>query len=570
MGRLDAEPPNGLERETFLPSRGVLAEIPESVDCQEVQLYVGIMSSYTQKLAPWLWRQRKHGVVGQAPLRLLFVLPGAFLAIVVPVPSVLAQHFRTLYSFTAASSDPHSLYATNREGAYPQDALTLSGNTLYGTANGGGTSGGGTVFGINTDGTGFTNLHSFTVFKANNNGLNTNSDGFSPQGDLVLAGNALYGVANDGGSSGHGTVFAVNTDGTGFTNLHTFTATSSAGFNSDGADPKAQLALSGATLYGMTYEGGSAGAGTVFAISVDGAGFTNLHNNTGGTFGWGGGLVSSGSTLYGTTWYGGSSGNGTLFAISTDGTGFTNLHVFSVSRANSSGLETNNDGISPEGLLVLSSNTLYGTTASGGNWGNGTVFAANTDGTGFTNLHSFTATSGTHSTNIDGANPFAGLALRGHTLYGTTQNGGESQDGTVFSINTDGTGFATLYNFSFMQYSGSHYTNEDGAIPQGAVTVSGNTLYGTTASGGSAGSGTVFSLTFSPQLQVVPLGTEVILRWPTNYAGFDYSGFALQSSMNLGPSPIWATNSLRPVVVNGQYAVTNPITGTQQFYRLSQ
>ena len=32
------------------------------------------------------------------------------------------------------------------------------------------------------------------------------------------------GRRHDGGSSGNGTVFAVNTDGTGFTNLHSFTA----------------------------------------------------------------------------------------------------------------------------------------------------------------------------------------------------------------------------------------------------------------------------------------------------------------------------------------------------------
>ena len=41
--------------------------------------------------------------------------------------------------------------------------------------------------------------------------------------------------------------------------------------------------------------------------------------------------------------------------------------------------------------LILSGNTLYGTTTGGGSSGNGTVFAINTDGTGFTTLHSFTA-----------------------------------------------------------------------------------------------------------------------------------------------------------------------------------
>src|ERR1035437_5755881 len=66
----------------------------------------------------------------------------------------------------------------------------------------------------------FTNLHSFRLL--NNS---TNSDGANPQAGLILSGNTLYGTASGGGSSGYGTVFAVNTDGMGFTNLHSFTAT---------------------------------------------------------------------------------------------------------------------------------------------------------------------------------------------------------------------------------------------------------------------------------------------------------------------------------------------------------
>jgi len=62
---------------------------------------------------------------------------------------------------------------------------------------------------------------------------------------------------------------------------------------------------------------------------------------------------------------------------------------------------------------------------------------------------------------------------------------------------------------------------------------------------------------------------RVILSWPTNYAGFDYSGYTLQATTNLA-SPGWTTNLPAPVVVNGQYTVTNRLSGTRQFYRLSQ
>ncbi len=79
----------------------------------------------------------------------------------------------------------------------------------------------------------------------------------------------------------------------------------------------------------------------------------------------------------------------------------------------------------------------------------------------------------------------------------------------------------------------------------------------------------VFSLSFTPQLSITPSASNIILTWPTNYAGFDYSGYTLQSSTNLA-SPVWATNLPAPVAVNEQNTVTIPFSGTQQFFRLSQ
>ena len=105
----------------------------------------------------------------------------------------------------------------------------------------------------------------------------------------------------------------------------------------------------------------------------------------------------------------------------------------------------------------------------------------------FTVLHSFTATSGPgpQYTNSDGAGPEAGLLLSGNVLYGTAQNGGSAGYGTIFKVNTDGTGFTNLYNFS----GGS-----DGGDPAGYLIISANTLYGTTEDGGSPFGGTVFKL----------------------------------------------------------------------------
>jgi uncharacterized repeat protein (TIGR03803 family) len=139
--------------------------------------------------------------------------------------------------------------------------LTLSGSTLYGTTSGGGSSGDGVVFKVNTDGSNYTMLHQFT-----NSGGRIN--GMAPVGGLVLSGTTLYGTTSQGGITnsfnpyGIGTVFTINTDGSGFTVLKTFAG------GSDGVNPWASLVLSGTTLYGTTDTGGSANCGVVFSLSI--------------------------------------------------------------------------------------------------------------------------------------------------------------------------------------------------------------------------------------------------------------------------------------------------------------
>jgi len=76
----------------------------------------------------------------------------------------------------------------------------------------------------------------------------------------------------------------------------------------------------------------------------------------------------------------------------------------------------------------------------------GVLLAASGPAQTFTTLHSFTAKGS--ETNSDGANPFAGLIISGNTLYGTAYQGGSSGNGTVFAMNTNGTGFSVLYNFT--------------------------------------------------------------------------------------------------------------------------
>ena len=507
----------------------------------------------------------------------LFLLPALIAALgLILTGRVTAQTFTTLHSFTAV--DPNT--GTNSDGANPVAGLILSGNTLYGTTEYGGTNGTGLVFKVNTDGTGFTNLYSFT---ATSGSFSPNSDGANPLAGLILSGNTLYGTASLGGSSANGTVFAVNTDGTSFTNLYSFTATRVSFTNSDGASPAAGLILSGNTLYGTAAGGGRGGVegGTVFRVNTDSTDFTNLHSFTysDGTDPVAG-LILSGNTLYGTAQQGGSSDGGTVFAVNTDGTGtngtgFTNLYSFT---ALSGPNYTNSDGIYPVAGLILSGNTLYGTASQGGSWDAGTVFAfntVNTNGTGFTKLYNFTGLAYNSSfiyTNSAGTHPLAGLILSGNTLYGTANNGGKNGTGTVFAINTNGSGFTTLYSFTAVNYDASfNSTNSDGANPQAGLILSGNTLYGTASAGGSSGNGTVFSLSLgsvsapAPTLTIFPSGAAVIVTWPTNAAGF-----TLQSTTNLVSTTVWSNVSPAAVVVNTNNAVTNAISDKQKFYRLSQ
>jgi uncharacterized repeat protein (TIGR03803 family) len=194
------------------------------------------------------------------------------------------------------------------------------------------------------------------------------------------------------------------------------------------------------------------------------------------------GLLNVKGTLYGTTEYGGANGHGTVFSITTSGAE-TVLKRFNRKK-----------GSHPQAGLINVRGTLYGTTANGGSGlcsnslnkvvGCGTVFSMTTSGAE-TVLRSFAGGSG------DGAYPFAGLINVKGTLYGTTEYGGATNEGTVFAISTSGAE-TVLHNFG----TGSG----DGVYPYAGLLNVKGTLYGTTEGGGAncsarGGCGTVFKIT---------------------------------------------------------------------------
>jgi uncharacterized repeat protein (TIGR03803 family) len=450
-----------------------------------------------------------------------------------------AQTFKTIYNFAPPGTNEIGGF-TNADGCYPVAPPTISGNTLYGAAGFGGIYGNGTIFSMNMDGTGFTNLHTFAP-----------GDGAGPYNPLILSGGYIYGTTywGDNIQTGNGTVFKVGIDGSSFSTLVTL----------EGAQG---LILSGNTLYGTAEPGN----GEVFKINTDGTGYTTLYGFSGGSDGaFPVGLVQSGSNIYGVADYSDSvGGSGTFYQVDTNGLVYSVLHSF---MAIANGPEpTNSDGAGPVGLL-LSGNTLYGTANRGGAGGTGALFALNTDGSGFRVLHSFAAGTYLYDTNgvanSDGVGPEDALILSGNTLYGTAGRGGSFSNGTVFAVNTDGTGFKVLHTFS--AYSGPNLTNSDGFRAWGGLAISGNTLYGTAIGGGIRGGGTIFSISLPPQLAITASAGNVILTWPTNVAGL-----TLQSTPSLTAPAAWTPVSSAPIVLNGLNTVTNPMIGAQQFFRLSQ
>jgi uncharacterized repeat protein (TIGR03803 family) len=344
----------------------------------------------------------------------------------------------------------HSFGSIGGDGQNPYDRLVEgSDGVLYGTTAGGGTNNSGTVFKLDKDGSGYTVLYNFA---------GRGFDGYD--GGLVEAiDGALYGTTTQGGTtnakypSGCGIVFMLNKDGSGYTVLHGFS-----GY--DGWAPYAGLvAGSDGALYGTTYSGGTSGDGTVFKLNIDGSGFRvmRIFNSGSGFDGEGleaGLLEGSDGALYGTTQSGSANtfpGNGTVFKLNKDGSGYSILHSFG---------STADDALSPfTGLVEGPDGALYGTTEIGGSNDSGTVYGLNKDGSGYTVLYNFGSGGG------DGAGPLARLVKGSDgALYGTTPSGGDSGSGTVFRVwppeTPDMIGVSTVGNARqviFAGLGGYHY-----------------------------------------------------------------------------------------------------------------
>lgn len=321
----------------------------------------------------------------------------------------------TIFSVSSAGTE-HVLYrfAGGTDGATPESALSEVGGKLFGTTERGGTYNSGVVYDVTTGGT-ESILHSF----------GNSEDGYAPAGKLVNVGGALYGTTSFGGAHSQGAIFKITTEGSESV-LHSFSG------GSDGSAPSGDLTLVGDSLYGTTTAGGAsfgcptAGCGTVFKITTFGV-FAVLYRFRGGHDGVGPStqLVYFNGALYGGTSAGGTNtcpyqtGCGTIFRVTTAG----KERVIS-------NFSKGSKGYSPDALMTANG-VLYGATAYGGDdrcpAGCGTIFEMTPSGTEQM-LHAF------HGRPTDGKLPNPPLLYEDGTLYGTTEEGGTSNAGTVFSL----------------------------------------------------------------------------------------------------------------------------------------
>ena len=275
-----------------------------------------------------------------------------------------------------------------------------------------------------------------------------NGDGSDPRGQLIEGQDGfLYGATCAGGRAGMGTLYRIRTNGNDFLVFHHFIHHLTA-LADEGRNPAGGIIMGrDGALYGTTADWSGSLYGTIFRCNPDGEDYRvikKIRRNTPTAlldpplkFLEAGLVQDAEGSLYGCATGGGANGYGAVFTITTNGTGFKRLHDFFGGAG---------DGSTAQAALFRSANgRLYGTTAGGGRFNRGTVFAMDPDGRNYAVLHHF----GNRQAN-DGAAPAGPLLEREDGfLYGTTRNGGGGfEQGVVFRVRTNGENFRVICSFN--------------------------------------------------------------------------------------------------------------------------
>ncbi len=344
---------------------------------------------------------------------------------------------RTRYPQTIPAKHPVTKFTTlvNFNGANGADPsrppIQGTDGNLYGTANGG-AKGQGVLFKLTPAGQ-LTTRYTFCSESGCADGTGPGALGLGADGNL-------YGGTTGGGASGYGTIFKFAGEKT-LTTLHSFD-------NTDGYAPGDRMGQVGGYFYGTTFYGGNLnecfgiGCGTVFKMTPAGK-LTSLYDFCSQTGCADGAVIytslalGTDGDLYGSTWGGGPANAGTVFKVTPKGT-LTTLYSFCVVNYPFCG-----DGDNPIGPVLGTDGNFYGTTGSGGSNGEGSVFEIDPTSGMLSTIYSFC----TQIACTDGADARSGIILGSDgNFYGTTYYGGAHNEGTVFQITPAGV-LKTLHSF---------------------------------------------------------------------------------------------------------------------------
>lgn len=342
--------------------------------------------------------------------------------------------------------------------------------------------------------------------------------GSAPDGDVIESSNGnLYGLTSNGGANGYGVLFEYNISLGSCTVKHHFD-------NTNGGNPAGSLIeAANGKLLGVTQAGGIADAGVVFEYDVTASSFTktvDLNYAPMGSKPYAGLLLANNGKLYGTTTTGGVYGNGVIFEYDAATNNVTKKVDFT-------------DGNAAMGNLMQAGNgKIYGMTNSGGTDFGGVLFEYDPVTEGYTIKHNFTDVSGTY--------PYGQLTeVAPGKLYGTTSSGGTNFTGVIFEYDMNTSTYSKKYEFA----------EATGAYPYGGLTLAANgKLYGMTNGGGANFSGVIYEYdaatnTYSKVTDLndvtgnYPYGELIetspgIFYGTTNGGGTSFSGTILEFNQN--------------------------------------
>jgi len=272
------------------------------------------------------------------------------------VSETLSNNQGGIYCFnivTGTDSVLHTFYGN--DGSFPRGSLIqINDSSILGMTGEGGTYGGGVIFKYSILTGDYSVLHDF----------GNDADGSHPDGSLINAGNSLlYGLTEAGGAGDEGTIFSYNVITGSYNLLYSFSD------SVEGPKPTGSLTLiADSLLFGLTNQGGPLGFGTIFSYNVNSGVLTDLHDfiDSDGSNPSGKLLSTSDGWLHGICTNGGLRNEGTIFRYNYANNVFLVEHNFGIG---------SNDGMRPVGSLIQGNDgLLYGTTTAGGENNDGTIF----------------------------------------------------------------------------------------------------------------------------------------------------------------------------------------------------